>query len=238
MAIHVNKQLEMNFEDLEETEETVYDYMSTSTLVEGRWHRLLDVNRFGNRPSVSRISVASHSWMTTMLAMFLFDAIGPECFNSEEERVRESDNLLRKCILHDIEECVLGDIPLEAITFEEVKGIKKRIGSDIVEDLIGKRYVDHWQNAKESYTGYIMSFADMLSALIEALRESKLGNKTYADVLTQAPEFLDKIRQRVNDDMEDGDFFIDNARLQDRIHDIFTVTCRDIKYMMVYDFGI
>ena len=39
MAIHVNKQLEMNFEGLEETEETVYDYMSTSTLVEGRWHR-------------------------------------------------------------------------------------------------------------------------------------------------------------------------------------------------------
>lgn len=215
---------------------TLATNITVPDLLEGKWQRLLDVYRFGNRPSVSRITVASHSWLTTMLAMFIFDSLEEEAFEYIDYKDKYSDALLRRAIVHDIEECILGDIPLEQITFDEVKQIKKNIGSTIVEDVIGKTYVPYWSSAKNGAIGIILSYADMLSAYIEAIREVRLGNTTYSDVLIKAPEYLNQIVEQI--DYNDTQYWGESKELLKSIHELLSSINQEINLWNRIEFGV
>jgi 5'-deoxynucleotidase YfbR-like HD superfamily hydrolase len=162
-------------------------------LLEGNWHNVLDVERFANHGNIAAISVASHSWLISMLAMFIFDSIPKELFVDDIHYRDFQIELFRRCLIHDIEEGVTGDIPLHDVIKEEVKQFKHTIREKIIPDMIGDEYLKTYLNAKAGIIGIIVAYADMLSVIIESLRERNRGNKTYNVVMDRGYSYLYKI---------------------------------------------
>ena len=71
--------------------------LNTLTIAE----RLKDTTRHCYTSGGRHESVAEHSWMATLMAFFLRDEF-PEA---------DMDKVIRMCIIHDLGECVTGDIP-------------------------------------------------------------------------------------------------------------------------------
>lgn len=169
----------------------------SENLLNGRWQWILNVKRYQNRHTIDPISVADHSWLVAMLSMMIFDSIGfyDGSINDDLVNIMRGE-LLTRAILHDVEESLTGDIPLESETRKAMKYAKGLVSDDIMKAIfpsdIADKYSAHHMFAKYNQTteGCIVKYADMLSALIEALREKKLGNTNFDDIIERAMGFL------------------------------------------------
>ncbi len=170
------------------------------SLLNGKWQWILNVKRYQNRHMVDPLSVADHSWLTAMLSMIIFDSIGfyDGTPNDDLTNIMRSE-LLTRAILHDVEESLTGDIPLEKETKDAMKYAKGLVSFPIMETIfpvsLKDKYSGHHLFAKHDSTveGAIVKYADMLSALIEALREKALGNTNLDDVVNNAMNYLNEM---------------------------------------------
>ncbi len=169
----------------------------SESLLNGRWQWILNIERYQNRHTIDALSVADHSWLTAMLSMMIFDSIGFYDGTSNDDLTNiMRGELLTRAILHDVEESLTGDIPLESETKVEIKYVKGLISNNIMKAIfpseIADKYSAHHMFAKHSMTveGSIVRYADMLSALIEALRENDLGNTNLDDIIENAMGYL------------------------------------------------
>ena len=170
--------------------------MNPEILLDGSWQRILNIKRFGTRNMVSAISVAEHSWLVAMLSMMICDNIVHFCKDisyDKEIYVR----VLEKSILHDIEECFLGDIPFETFTRPIIKEAKDKLGPHILDVLFEEpqysRYKKIWKDSKDGITGLIIKYSDMLSVLVESIREIRVGSNNLNDVVVRCLDLLDDI---------------------------------------------
>ncbi len=161
----------------------------SDSLLNGRWQWILNIERYQNRHTIDALSVADHSWLTAMLGLMIYDSID---FNMDTEwTYMERGEVVIKALLHDVEESMTGDIPLEAETRIAMKHAKELVSGVILNkifpsDLVGT-YLDTHKKVKDnSVSGVIIKYADMLSALIEALREKQLGSTNFDDVIGRA----------------------------------------------------
>lgn len=170
-------------------------------IIDGRWQFLINIPRFQTHLMNNRLSVAEHTWLSGMLAMQILDNVFPYDDNgkvSTQIRNNELFNAVqRKILLHDIEETETGDIPLNSNFRQHTKSFKNIVGSDIVINLFpldkNFEYVAIWKQSKIGLSGLIVAYCDMLSALIEALMEKKLGNILMDDVVSHAMSYLQDI---------------------------------------------
>lgn len=84
--------------------------------------RLKDTTRHCYTAGGRHESVAEHSWMMTLMALFLKDEF-PDV---------DMDKVIRMCIIHDLGECFTGDIP----TFD------KAADDEALEEKLLSRWVD------------------------------------------------------------------------------------------------
>lgn len=162
--------------------------------------RKLDkVVRFSANIRIKDESVSEHSFHVALYAMILAD-LEEKIFKNEVNK----EKILKTALLHDLEECLTGDIiygfkhTQKSLT-KEIKKISQKFFEDLIEKLpreVSKEYINFWQKAKDEtmIEGKIIEAADKLEGLIYALNELSLGNKEFKEAIKTYKKRLREIR--------------------------------------------
>jgi len=151
--------------------------------------RKLDkVIRFSAQMRIKDESVSEHSFHVALYAMILADS-EEKIFQNKVDK----EKLLKTALLHDLEECLTGDIiygfkHTDKNLTREIKRISQRFFENLMKNFpekISKEYLNLWEGAKNKnkIEGKILEAADKLEGLIYALNEFKLGNKEFKETI-------------------------------------------------------
>lgn len=118
--------------------------------------------------------------------------------------------LLEKCLMHDIDETLTGDIPRN--TKYATKKLKKEadtVARLAVKTLSSQLQLDHiyelWETSKSGKEGFILKISDMLSVVKKAIVEVVLRNNyTFLKVVDEVHSHLKHLLMEM--DMEHNDF--------------------------------
>ena len=147
--------------------------------------RKLDrVIRFSAHTRIKDESVSEHSFHVALYAMILAD-LEEKIFKNKVDR----EKVLKTALLHDLEECLTGDIIYdfkhtnESLT-KEIKRMSQKFFEKLMKNLSGKMAKDYillWAKSKDKnkIEGKIIEAADKLEGLIYALNEFSLGNTAF-----------------------------------------------------------
>lgn len=143
--------------------------------------KLSNVKRFSALKLVREYSGADHSYRVAMLGMFITDE-----YNSLPSTTKKisCEEVLRKALLHDLEESVTGDIPTPVKQYPGFRDLIRKASNEIMDEQIVDKnlpnraeYLRLWNEDKEGETGSIITIADKLEALLSSAFELKIGNK-------------------------------------------------------------
>ena len=140
--------------------------------------RLSNSKRFANLKLDKEYSGAEHCFRVAILAMTLADD-----YQNRTGKKLNVEEILRKALLHDIEEAILGDIPTPVKNrSQDFKNEYKKLAEvvmtqDILPDSpMPELYLKLWKEDKDGESGEIIILADALEALSTAYYELKRGN--------------------------------------------------------------
>lgn len=160
--------------------------------------RLSSIKRFNGQKLAAEYSVADHCFRVAMLAMIFVDEYN--LTRGKDEQI-SSEEVLRKALIHDIEESFFGDIPSPAknITKEfkaayktvSKKAMKEEILLGVSEELASK-YYKLWEQDKAGESGEVVILADMLEAFATVAYEVKRGNFIVGKILTNYIDDFEK----------------------------------------------
>lgn len=145
--------------------------------------RLTSIKRFAALKLDRDYSAASHSYRVAILAMMIADD-----YNQTKPAVLiNTEEVLRKALLHDLEEAFIGDIPTPAKKMlKEFNDMYDVLAEKVMKEEILPNcpnpdyYFDLWKNQKDGETGEIIKLADTLEALCTTFYELKRGNIVVA----------------------------------------------------------
>lgn len=151
--------------------------------------RKLDrVIRFSAHRRIKDQSVSEHSFHVAFYAMILAD-LEEKIFGNKINK----EKLLETTLLHDLEECLTGDIiynfkHTHKNFTKEIKNMSQKFFKNLIKDLpeqLSKEYLSLWNNAKDSrkIEGKIVEAADKLEGLMYALDEFSLGNRAFNEAI-------------------------------------------------------
>ena len=160
--------------------------VKVSPILEGNWQKLVNVKRLCTENVVRPISVADHSWMTAMVVMQLLDNFA-DTFPEDETRKelikghgKTRARAIEKALLHDIEECIIGDVPKIRFTNDDAARLKITASKLVSEHLFHDEHTDYTltrQSAKLGLSGIVVGYADLYALMIELIREINMGNR-------------------------------------------------------------
>lgn len=167
--------------------------------------RLKDETRHCYTSKGRHESVAEHSWRLALMAYFV----------SDEFSELDMDKVIKMCLIHDLGECFIGDIP----TFEkkeEVEAREQRLLLQWVESLpqpfaaeMRALYVE--MAARQTQEAKLYKALDNLEAVIQH-NESDLStwqpneyalNLTYGDDKVAFSSYLTQLRAEIRKDTEE-----------------------------------
>lgn len=143
--------------------------------------KLSNVKRFAALKLVREYSGAEHSYRVAMMGMFIVDE-----YNSLPTTTSKisCEEVLRKALIHDLEESVVGDIPTPVKQYPGMRDLVREASLQIMEEQIidkslpnREEYLRCWKEDKDGETGEVIELADKLEALLSAAYELKIGNK-------------------------------------------------------------
>ena len=153
----------------------------------GTLGRMDHITRFSSIPVIHPESVASHSWQAAMIGLLVsYD------LNSEQPHTVDAGEVVKRCIVHDISECVSGDIirsykhsnpavekACEEADYQNTYEFSREFGK-----VVGDHIFVKWIHAKDdSLEGDVVRLADMMCAIIYCVAEWHLGNRRLDAVL-------------------------------------------------------
>lgn len=161
------------------------------------FRRLRYIKRCNNFPTVTPINVAEHSYNTTMLAMFFADELNENLKDEEVPRLN-TEVVIRKGLLHDLEESFTSDVPYP------VKHICSGVNT-LLNSCINKKMLDltsnsevlkNWEHIREECKsdreGRVIAFCDMLELALYLYEEISVGNPTAELMLDNCNLYLDE----------------------------------------------
>lgn len=142
--------------------------------------KLSNVKRFAALKLDREYSGADHSYRVAMLGMLIVDE-----YNSQNpKKPINCEEVLRKALLHDLEESITGDIPTPVKQEQGMRDMLRIVSEKIMNEQIlddelpmKKLYLKLWKEDKDNETGEVITIADKLEALLSAAYELKRGNK-------------------------------------------------------------
>jgi len=156
------------------------------------------VIRFSANKRIKDQSVSEHSFHSAIYAMILAD-LEEKIFGNKVNK----EKILKTALLHDLEECLTGDIIYsfkytDKKFFRKLKKIGQRLLGDLLDNLpkeLSKEYLNFWGNSKDKNTieGRIVEAADRLEGLFYALDEFFLGNKEFRKIIKTYLKILKEI---------------------------------------------
>lgn len=145
--------------------------------------------------------------------------------------------LLEKCLLHDLDETLTGDIPRNTkYANKEIKSALDNLQDDVLEVI--KKYINNEEiiqkckDAKKGKEGLILKLADMLGVARRALQEIVLrGNLTFLKVVEELGDHLEYLMNELN--MED--FTQESSKWISELISDSKDTIREIHYSHIRD---
>lgn len=138
---------------------------------------LATTNRYSDTRLINPESVLEHLGCVTMLSMFMTIKL-----NEHGEQIDELI-VMKKAILHDVEEAITGDIiaptkHANKVLHEQLKAYGAHCAYDLLKNLPGSSITFNlWKASKENQSGLIVAVADKLSVVYKTEQEiMKFGN--------------------------------------------------------------
>lgn len=156
--------------------------------------KLSNVKRFAALKLDREYSGADHSYRVAMLGMMITDEYNSIPNNTKKISVEE---VLRKALIHDLEESVIGDIPTPVKQYPGLRDLLRKASVDIMneqildKDLVNREeYLRLWVEDKDGDTGEVIAIADKIEALLSAAYELKRGNKDLQKAFANIREWF------------------------------------------------
>ena len=155
--------------------------MDLRTLLVGPTIRVKYVNRFSSCRTLHKESVAEHAYFTSIYCLVLAEWLKKEAGVSIDYR-----DLLLRSLIHDMEECVTGDIPRDfkhrsKVVKHYIEQCAQMCVAEIFHSLLHDEdqeaaWMEAWVNAKDnSLEGLTVTFADFLSVLAYLYEETRMA---------------------------------------------------------------
>lgn len=169
------------------------------------FRRMRHIKRCNTYPTTNPTDVAQHSYFVTMLAMLFADEYEsnriklekPDCWATVD-----MEKLLRKAMLHDIEEVFISDIPYTVkhaadSLHNELEKVTNAIMDDVMESVVMRRWEAYREYCKAGNGGSIVAFCDMLELAIYSYEEMLTGNSYMKNLLSNCNKYLDGLLESV-----------------------------------------
>lgn len=156
-------------------------------LLVGHVIRLKYVQRFTSCRTLQKESVAEHSYFTSLYALVIaewYEKMYQDATELGGYIMPDFRTLLSKALVHDLEECITGDIPRDfkhrsvALNTHIDKEARRAIQKVIVDIFQGDEtiWTRMWQDSKDdSLEGRIISLADFLSVVSYVYEETRVA---------------------------------------------------------------
>lgn len=155
----------------------------------GPVRRMSHVHRYSSFQVHRKENVAEHSWWVAFISYLIsMDLI-------HQGRELNAGLVLGRAIMHDISECVSGDIirsykhtnqrirramnDADELNMKEITSKMGGVGDDVYYD---------WSRAKSGIEGQIVAFADMVAVVVYCREEYLSGNREIAHVMKEMYE--------------------------------------------------
>lgn len=207
-----------------------------TTLAFNPMSRMNEVSRYSSVYQETNESLAEHITDVSVMSYLIAKTI-----QSNFTDDIDLGTLLEKCLLHDIDEVITGDVPRNTkYATKNVHDNLDQVASDavdLIEKYIGVRGIcEVWDFAKEGKEGAILKIVDMLCVVKKSITEIELrGNLSFLKVVTELETHLttmlscDEVYKRFEDERTRK--FLKNLVSQAKDE---TVTIR-VKYQSVID---
>jgi putative hydrolase of HD superfamily len=160
--------------------------------------RLAQVKRYHATPMFQNETVAEHGFYVALIGRAI-------CGILEEQGIRiNTQKVLEKALIHDIEEMFSGDI-IQPFKYSD-PSLKKLIDQlntksvDKAFEGLPKKLVKHFKNLwndykdEKSFEDEVVKIADRLSIIALCLEQIKLGNKFMVEVLKNGLRLLSQYK--------------------------------------------
>lgn|SRR3990167_5492725 len=177
--------------------------LNIEQLITGLPNQLRYIKRFSNSRAIITENVTEHTFYVVIICLFIAEHL--------ELEVEDKYELLKRAIIHDMEELFTGDIirPIKHADNNTKNAIHK-LGGDylkkLLNDIIPKKSGElflSWDKAKSGFLGRILKFSDYLSAIGYVYEEAFSGNIL---ILRSTNDLLEMINLFKTDEY---DFIID-----------------------------
>ena len=171
--------------------------------------RLKDETRHCFTSGGRRESVAEHSWRAALMIMFMQESI------QKEFPEADIDRMMKMCLVHDLGECFIGDIPVFDKTDADEELEEKLLNDwlDTLPEDLSKELKSLHQEMAEQKTveSRIFKAVDGLEAILQH-NESHIStwedheydlNLTYCHDRVQFSDYLTRLRAEIRRDTED-----------------------------------
>lgn len=166
------------------------------------YRRLKEIKRCNNFPVVNKEDVAQHSFYVTLLAMVVADEYNQYVASHNSAyhpydvenlmNVVKIEPLLRKALLHDVEESFTSDIPWNVKHADEEthKVIERAIAKKLEDSYEGSKSMKLYQEigtrCKDEFEGKFVDICDMLELSQYCFEEVAMGNSYIKPLLDKA----------------------------------------------------
>lgn len=151
-------------------------------LLTGDTRRLAYVRRYSAFAVLRSENVAEHSFYAAYYAFHVANNL------LDRGYIVDVDVVVRKAILHDIGECVTGDImrPFKYHS-KEILDVITATERELVETRLDGPTLEGWRDAKDdTLEGRIVALADVLCVIAYCYEEAMCGNKYIKEVIGNA----------------------------------------------------
>ena len=154
------------------------------------YRRLKEIKRCNNFPVISKEDVAQHSFYVALLAMIMADqynewacSVKIDSPTLEVEFVLVNiEDVLRKALMHDLEESFTSDLPwnIKHMNEEAHEAISRIINQRLKAAYANSQAMDKYRcyssHCKEGFAGAFVRTADMLELALYCWEEAAKGN--------------------------------------------------------------
>ena len=143
---------------------------------------MANVERFAGLSLASEYTIGEHSYRVATLAMAICDQ-----YNKDNPKKKiNTEEVMRKALLHDVEESITGDVPSPVKKYGNLREELRSASEEIMKETIlpdtpyPEMYLKMWVEDKDNETGEVIKVADKLEGLLVSYYEVKRGNR-YLD---------------------------------------------------------
>lgn len=198
-------------------------------------YKLSSIPRFVSNILGAPYTVGEHSFRVAIISMAIVDAYNQE----HPESKIDFEEVMKKALLHDIEESVTGDIPSPVKAEGNLREMLRKANVTILKRDVLKdsprpmEYLSHWKKDKDGESGQVIKVVDKLEGLLAAYFEVKNGNWHLQEALfkhlawfesPQGQKLLNKFSYAKQEYMEVVEYLMNQDKVkqekQDQVREI------------------